>query len=105
MSMSRFKDLVERDIHKTFLNIDFFGEIHCVEGTEIPIVIDDDILKSKQSDLAVAESAVLFYAHSCDLKRKPVGELLNIDGREYIIDDWAEDMGVSTVTLSANITA
>ena len=99
--------MVEQDIYGIFLDIDYFGEIHSVEGVEIPIVIDDNVLKERQGgqDLAVANSTVLLYAHSCDIKRKPVGELLNIDGREYIIDDWMEDMGVATITLSANIPA
>lgn len=100
--------MVESDIHNTFLDIDFFGETHRIEGQDISIVFDDDQLKEKQGgqDLAVAESSILFYAHICDLpRRKPAGELLNIDGREYVIDDWSEDMGVATIALSENIPA
>lgn len=106
--MSQFKDIVASDIHRTFLDIDFFGELHKIEGQEIPIVLDDNQLKEKQGgqDLAVAESSILFYAYVCDLpRRRPAGELLNVDGREYVIDDWAEDMGVATIALSENIPA
>lgn len=102
----RFKDMVEKDINGVFIDIDFFGDINVVEGVEIPIVIDNDALKEKQGgqDLAVAESATLFYAHVSDLpKRRPAGESLNVDGREYLIDDWSEDMGVATIVLRENI--
>lgn len=102
-----FKDMVERDIKGVFIDFDFFGEMHTVEGREILIVIDNDTLKEKQGgqDLAVAESATLFYAHADDLpKRRAAGEVLNIDGRECIIDDWSEDMGMATIALRQNIT-
>lgn len=106
--MSGFKDMVEADIYGVFLNIDEFGEIYRVEGREIPIVVDNDELKERQGgeELAVAESATLFYAKVTDLPpRRPAGENLNINGRECLVDDWQEDMGVATVVLRQNITA
>ena len=104
--MSGFKTMVERDIYSVFIDVDFFGEPYRIEGNEINIVIDNDELKSRQSgqDLAIAESGTLFYAKTADLpKRRPAGENLNVNGRECIIDDWQEDMGVSTITLRQNI--
>ena len=101
-----FKDMVEKDIKDVFLDIEFFGEKHLIEGSEILIVIDDDKLKEKQGgqDLAVAESASLFYAYAKDLpKRRSAGQCLNIDHRDYTIDDWSEDMGVATITLRENL--
>ena len=29
---------------------------------------------------------------------------LNIDGREYIVNDWSEDMGVATIALGQTVT-
>lgn len=104
--MSGFRDAVARDIRGVFLNLDFFGDLYRVEGREIPIVVDNDELKERQGgqDLAVAESATLFYARTADLPpRRPAGESLNINGRECIVDDWQEDMGMSTVVLRQNI--
>lgn len=103
-----FKDLVAADIAATFLNKDFFGVPYRVEGKNILIVIDNDELKERQGgqDLAVAESATLFYASITDLPpRKAPGSSLNINGRECIIDDWKEDMGVATIVLRENIVA
>lgn len=101
-----FKDMVKTDILKVFINVDEFGEVHTVEGKAIPIVVDNDELKERQSgqDIAVAESSTLFYARTRDLpRRRPAGESMNIDGRECLIDDWQEDMGMSTIVLRQNI--
>lgn len=106
--MSDFKDMVASDILGTFLDVDTFGEMYTVEGKSIPIVVDNDELKERQGgqDLAVAESSTLFYARTADLPpRRPAGESLNINGRECIVDDWQEDMGMSTVVLRQNIVA
>lgn len=103
-----FKDMVANDLSSVFLDIQTFGEIYRVEGKSIPIVLDSDELKERQGgqDLAVAESATLFYARTADLPpRKAPGSNLNINGRECIIDSWSEDMGISTVVLRENIVA
>ena len=104
--MAGFKDMVAADRSAIFLDIDFFGEKCRVEGKEIPIVLDNDELKERQGgqDLAVAESATLFYARVEDLPpRRPAGQCLNINGRECIVDDWKQDMGIATVVLRENI--
>ena len=103
-----FKDMVAADIAATFLNEDFFGEVYRVEGRNIRIVIDNDELKERQGgqDLAVAESSTLFHASVADLPpRKAPGSNLNINGRECIVDDWKEAMGVATIALRENIVA
>ena len=101
-----FKEMVAADLVATFLDLDTFGVMYRVEGASIPIVIDADELKARQGgqDLAVAESATLFYARSADLPpRKAPGSSLNINGRECIVDDWKEDMGMATIVLRENI--
>lgn len=106
--MSAFKDMVAADRLAVFLDVDTFGEIYRIEGNAIPIVIDNDELIERQGgqDLAVAESATLFYARSEDLpKRRAAGESLNVNGRECLIDDWKEEMGIATVVLRQNIVA
>lgn len=101
-----FKDMVAADRAATFLDLDFFGEPFRVEGKEITIVLDVDELKARQGgqDLAVAESATLFYAREEDLpSRRPAGQSINVNGRECIIDDWKVDMGIATIVLRENI--
>ena len=106
--MSGFKEQVDRDIKGVFLDLDFFGETYTIEGKPVDIVVDTDELKARQGgqDLAVAESGTLFYAKTADLpRRRAAGENLNVNGRECLIDDWKEDMGMSTIVLRENIVA
>ena len=106
--MSGFKAMVDEDRLSVFLDTDFFGEMYRIEGKEISIVLDNDELKERQAgqDLAIAESATLFYARVDDLPpRRAAGENLNVNGRECLIDDWQQDMGIATVTLRENIIA
>lgn len=101
-----FKDMVAADIVATFLDGRYFADEYRVEGKQIRIVIDNDELKERQGsqDLAVAESATLFHAAVADLPpQKAPGSNLNINGRECIVDDWKEAMGVATIALRENI--
>ncbi len=102
-----FKDMLAAD-RAIFLNIDELGELHTVEGSQITVVIDDDKLKERQSgaEVGVAESTLLLFAYSEDLPaRRAPGESINVDGREYIVDDWSEDMGIAQLALRGNRTA
>ena len=102
-----FKDMISRDRLAVFLSQNYFGETLRVEGKEIPVVIDTDKLKEKQGgqDLAVAESGTLFFALPEDLPpRRSPGSVLNVNGRECVIDEWSEDMGLATVVLRETIT-
>lgn len=102
-----FKAMVEADRRRTFLNLDEFGKKHTVEGRTIAAVLDDNALKERQGgqELSVAESSLLLYAAVEDLPaRRPAGEGLNVDGREYIVNDWSEDMGIATVALGQTVT-
>lgn len=106
MSFS-FKEMVARDRQLVFLNPAEFGEEHIVEGKAIIAVLDDNALKERQGgqELGVAEASLMLYAAVEDLPaRRPAGEGLNIDGREYIVNDWSEDMGIATVALGQTVT-
>ena len=103
-----FKDMVERDRTSVFLHDDFFGVEAEVEGKTITIVLDNAELKARQGgqDLAVADSNTLFYAKVEDLPpRRVPGSSLNVNGRECIIDNWQEDMGLATIVLRETISA
>ncbi len=102
-----FKEMAARDLRTTFLNFEEFGEEHRVEGKAITAVIDESALKERQGgqELSVAESSLLLYAAVEDLPaRRPAGEGLNVNGREYIINDWSEDMGIATIALGQTVT-
>lgn len=102
-----FKQMINADISRVFLDLSVFAEKHRVAGEEIPAVLDEDALKDRQGgqELGIAEASMLLFAAVSDLPpRRPAGETLNVDGREYIIADWREDMGVATISLAQSIT-
>ncbi|MBQ9229076.1 MAG: hypothetical protein IJ680_07720 [Paludibacteraceae bacterium] len=101
------KDLIAADVDRVFFELDDFAELHRIEGKEISIVIDNDQLeKMKQGQiLGVAESDMLIFAKTSDMpKRKAPGSLLNVDGRELIVDEWTENKGVTQIALRQNRT-
>ena len=105
--MGGFKDMVAADRSAVFLDPEIFGEECRIEGKTVFIVLDNDELKKRQGgqDLAVAESATLFYARVEDLPpRRAPGASITVNGRECVIDDWQEDMGMATIVLSETIT-
>lgn len=101
-----FKDMVAAD-RSSFLDPDVFGEEYNIEGKTVAIVLDNDELKERQGgqDLAVAESATLFYARVEDLPpRRAPGSTLTVNKRPCTIDAWQEDMGMATIVLRETIT-
>ena len=99
--------MVEADRLRTLLNLDEFGEKHTGEGRAIAAVLDDNALKERQGGqgLSGAEASLRLYAAVEDLPvRRTAGEGLNVDGREYIVNDWSEDMGIATVALGQTVT-
>ena len=101
-----FKEMVANDRRRVFLDLSEFGEEHRVEGKTIAAVLDDNALRERQGgqELSVAESSLLLYAAVEDLPaRRPAGEGLLV-GREYIVNDWSEDMGIATVALGQTVT-
>lgn len=101
------KELIASDVAGLFFQLDDFAELHRIEGQEVAIVIDNDRLaEMKQGQiLGVLEADMLFFARTEDLpKAKAPGSLLNVDGRELIVDDWTENKGVTQVALHQNRT-
>lgn len=96
------KDEIAEDIYNVFLNEDDFGEEHIVNGTVIKCMFDDDKLTERQgsNELAVSDSSLLLFAKNSDLPPRMVnGERMTIDGKNYVVDDWKENLGMSEIVL------
>lgn len=100
-----FKDMITEDVERTFLNQKEFAATHVVDGKKVLLVIDNDELKRRQGgqEYAIEESSTLFYCKSKDLPKRKPGQTLKVDGRVCLIDDWKEDMGMTTVVLRENV--
>jgi len=102
-----FKEQIAKDLDNVFLNTDEFAELHRIEGREIAVVIDDDRRKKlKQGQiLGLVEADMLIMGKTADFpKDLDPGRPLNVDGRELLITDSGEDMGLVEVALSQNRT-
>ena len=99
--LNKLKDIIVADIDGVFMQLDDFGETHRVESKNITIIIDNDTLDTMKNGnvLDVSESDLLIFARSIDLERKAPGSAINLDGREYIVDLWTENMGVAQIAL------
>ena len=100
------KDEMLNDIDNVFLNLEDFGEKHIIDGKPIVCIVDDEALKirSGSNELSVSESSLLLFAKESDLpKRKVSGEVLMINGKPYIVDDWKVNLGMAEVVLHQNV--
>lgn len=100
--MAKFKDMVAADRDAVFLNLDEFAEQHRVEGKMIVAVTDESIFgASGAASIGLAEYDLIVYVKVEDLPRKrPTGESLNVDGREFSIVSWREDCGIAEIQLA-----
>jgi hypothetical protein len=99
-----FKDDLEADLTSVFFDTDEFGEEHSINGTQMLIVPDDDLLKERQSKLNQPEgiytSTLCFHVQASVFGDKPVPEMdLIYDGDPYTITDVQEDAGEYIITL------
>ena len=102
-----FKEQIAADLDSVFLNLDEFAEIHRVEGSKIPVVVDNDQLNKlkKGQILGLVEADMLLMGKTADFPADlEPGRMLNVDGRELIIASSGEDMGLVEVALQQNRT-
>ena len=107
--MSVFKQLTARDIHRTFLNLNEFADIHNVNGRDMPVVIDynENVEREKRfSDHieGMFRTAFVMYVAVRDyggpLPRYDSNVLL--DGEKYRVEAATKEGGMYAITLMAN---
>lgn len=102
-----FKDQIRKDLDTVFLNLDEFAEIHRVEGKQIPVVVDNDQLieLKKGQILGLVEADMLLMGRESDFPSNLApGRMMNVDGREMILQSSGKSMGLVEVALSQNRT-
>lgn len=102
-----FKEQIQKDLDAVFLNLDEFAELHRIEGAEIPVVVDSDQLNKlkKGQILGNIEADMLIMGRESDFPADlEPGRPLNVDGRELIVANSGNDMGLVEVALIQNRT-
>lgn len=106
--MSIFKQIIKEDVHRTFLNIDEFSDIHTINGKEMPAQIDtnEQIEREKRMNQnvdGVYMNQKLVYVAASDFGPMPKqGSILTLDGRVYRVADAVDEYGVYSITIEAN---
>ena len=103
-----FKDQIKQDLSDIFLNLDEFADLHRIEGKEVPVVIDSDIM-AKLSIIGdnrihgMDEADMVIMGKASDLPENlDPGRLLNLDGREVIIVTTTSEMGLVQIAVRQN---
>ena len=85
-----------------------FAELHNVNGTDLPCVVDTDLNKvrsaqdSEQYD-GIFLTMVRLYVKKTDLPKRPVyGKVFRLDEKPYTVVDCADEAGVWVITLGLN---
>lgn len=103
-----FKDQIKQDLSDVFLNLDEFADLHRIEGKEVPVVIDSDIMAklSKSGDNRIHgmdEADMVIMGKASDLPENlDPGRLLNLDGREVIVVTTTSEMGLVQIAVRQN---
>ena len=103
-----FKDQIKQDLSDIFLNLDEFADLHRIEGKEVPVVIDSDIMAklSKIGDNRIHgmdEADMVIMGKASDLpKNLDPGRLLNLDSREVIVVTTTSEMGLVQIAVRQN---
>lgn len=103
-----FKDQIKQDLADVFLNLDEFADLHRIEGKEVPVVIDSDIMAklSKIGDNRIHgmdEADMVIMGKASDLPENlDPGRLLNVDGRELLVVTTTSEMGLVQIAVRQN---
>lgn len=101
--MASLKDYIEDDM-STFFNTNEFAETHNIDGIDMPIQIDNDLLKERQTKFAEGTylGDVLFLVQKSDFGESPAREqIIKFDGEPMRVIDFQENIGIYTITLEA----
>ena len=106
--MYKRQDQIKQDLSDIFLNLDEFADLHRIEGKEVPVVIDSDIMAklSKIGDNRIHgmdEADMVIMGKASDLPENlDPGRLLNLDGREVIVVTTTSEMGLVQIAVRQN---
>lgn len=106
--MRNFKEQLEKDFDSTFFNLNEFAENHLIDGVEIPVVVDNDMIVNlslgKMADTdGIFTDDKMFFVQKKYLVYEPVaGQHIKFDGEMYPIKSVFEDFGGYTIVLSGN---
>lgn len=109
-----FKEQIAKDNVQVFMNVDEFGDIHTINGKEMPVIVDNNELVDREKRYRYRNSLyadgvylkeLLIYVKESDFGALPkIGRIITYDGKSYIVSDAINEDGIYSLTLEANKT-
>ena len=108
--MSKFKDMVARDVKNVFLNADEFGETHVVNGRRMTVVLSgaehtenaqrDGDSRTRYGKSATYSRQIVMHVASEDFGKLPAqGDDVVLDRMHYQVADAVDQQGMFRITL------
>lgn len=103
-----FKEALENDLSSVFFNADELADKYVLEGEELELVVESNLggTKGYSKDQLSASQEVYshfktIYVKSTDFYVPKVDSTLELDGKEYYVEEASEEMGVIRIVISA----
>ena len=104
-----FKDTIKNDIKNVFLNLSEFADMHTLNGKEIQLVIDDDMLdgevnvkmhgSTQYTSSGLYSGGIAIYVSRDDFGKPKPNSLLELDGKRYIVISSSEQDGMLKIVI------
>ncbi len=109
MIRMEFKDILCQDIGNVFLNPEEFGEIHQVDGEQMPVIIDgNEVTERSKKQIekgrieGIYEKQIVMYVSVFRFGPMPaIGRILRLDSSSYRVEDAINEGGIYSITLGA----
>lgn len=104
-----FKEIIKNDVKATFLNDSEFAESHILNGKQVIVIIDDDILDgeisikyngSSNKAEGLYNGGIRLYISTDDFGKPKKGTYLELDGRQYRVEAVATEGGMYKITMN-----
>lgn len=106
--MSKFRQMVQKDLKNIFLNPQEFAELHNLNGSEcmasVQALTNKDMLVSSTTGLdGITGQTVNVYCALVDLEERPThGQLFTLDDETYYVVNVEDNMGMLKIMLGEN---
>lgn len=92
------RELADREC--VFLDLDEFGAPCTLDGKAVNAVVDNAERGDRELEMGLSSDALRVFVRTEDSpRRRNPGESILLNDRSYIVGTWAEEMGMSVITL------
>lgn len=104
-----FKDILMDDVNDVFINLSEFASVHAINGKEMNVVIDDDMLdgeinvsfhgEKQAAGKGLYNGGIAAYVASTDIGAPKPGSVLTVDSTVYTVITASEQDGIRKIVM------